>query len=59
LGYPETVRQLEVRLERCHPSAREEVWRKLALARSGCGPTVFDWLVEIIGDHGGVRLVLD
>ena len=27
LGYPETVRQLEIRLARCHPSNREEVRR--------------------------------
>jgi RNAse (barnase) inhibitor barstar len=60
LGYPETVRQLEFRLELCHPSNREDILRKLAQARSACGPTVFDWLVEIIGDHGGsVHLVLD
>jgi RNAse (barnase) inhibitor barstar len=25
LGYPETVRQLKLRLERCHPSNRESV----------------------------------
>jgi len=67
LGYPETVRQLEIRLERCHPSNRKDVRRKLSDARGGVGATVFDWLVEIIQDHGPggeqatdkVRLVLD
>lgn len=52
LGYPETVRQLENRLRRCHPSNRESVERELASARERVGPTVFDWLVEIIRDHG-------
>jgi RNAse (barnase) inhibitor barstar len=67
LGYQETARQLEIRLGRCHPSNREDVRRDLSDARAGVGATVFDWLVEIIRDHGpggeqaadNVRLVLD
>jgi RNAse (barnase) inhibitor barstar len=67
LGYPETVRQLELRLERCHPDNRDDVRRELEKARNGTGPTVFDWLEEIIGYHGpggdeaesNVRLVLE
>jgi RNAse (barnase) inhibitor barstar len=51
LGYPETVRQLERRLERCHPTNREQVHSELDRARTRQGPTVFDWLVEIISDH--------
>lgn len=52
LGYPETVRQLELRLERCHPDNRERVQRDLSDARQGTGPTVFDWLIEITSVHG-------
>lgn len=52
LGYPETVRQLERRLTRCHPTNREYVAKDLAAAKSGSGSTVFDWLIEIIRDHG-------
>ena len=52
LGYPETARQLELRLARCHPTNRQLVERQLELARRGIGPTVFDWLVEMIRDHG-------
>jgi RNAse (barnase) inhibitor barstar len=52
LGYPETVRQLELRLERCHPDNRENVRGQLADASRGIGPTVFDWLMEIIAVHG-------
>ena len=66
LGYSETVRQLERRLQRCHPSNRPHVARDLEAARRGEGPTVFDWLVEIISVHSiggteaedGVELVL-
>lgn len=52
LGYAETVRQLEIRLEHCHPSNRTYVSQQLAEARSGIGSTVFDWLVKIIEVHG-------
>src|SRR3954452_12791660 len=43
LGYPETVRQLELRLMRCHASNIPLVSEELEMARSGQGPTVFDW----------------
>lgn len=52
LGYPETVRQLELVLQRCHPSNRDRVASDIERARRGEGPTVFDWLVEIIKRHG-------
>jgi RNAse (barnase) inhibitor barstar len=66
LGYPETVRQLQRRLSRCHPSNRQSVGEDLERARRGIGPTVFDWLVEIIQVHcaggeeaeDGVELIL-
>jgi RNAse (barnase) inhibitor barstar len=66
LGYAETVRQLEHRLSGCHPSNRPSVSADLERARQGVGPTVFDWLVEIIEDHcpggaqqeDGVELIL-
>jgi RNAse (barnase) inhibitor barstar len=66
LGYAETTRQLEYRLARCHPTNREDVQSQLADARTGVGPTVFDWLVEIIMNHGPngkatgkIQLILD
>lgn len=52
LGYSETVRQLELRLERCHPTNRNSVRKQLRNAHSKRGPVVFDWLVEIIRVHG-------
>jgi RNAse (barnase) inhibitor barstar len=52
LGHGETVRQLERQLKRCHPTARAQMAEDLEHARAGRGSTVFDWLVEIIRDHG-------
>ncbi len=51
LGFPETVKQLEKRLERCHPSNRKYVSKDLDEAKNGKGPTVFEWLIEIIKVH--------
>ena len=67
LGYPETVRQLELRLAPCHPTNRARVSLDLKEAQAHRGPTVFEWLTEIIRDHGpggrqaadGVDLLLD
>ncbi|WP_385633405.1 barstar family protein [Streptomyces sp. SudanB5_2050] len=58
LGYPETARQLEIRLSRCHPTNRPSVGADLTAARDGHGSTVFDWLVEIFDDSapGVLRL---
>lgn len=52
LGYDETVRQLRRRLSKCHPSNRSRVSDQLEAALRREGPTVFDWLTEIIADHG-------
>lgn len=51
LDHTETARQLRIRLVHCHPTHIESVQAKLALALQGEGPTVFDWLIEIIRDH--------
>lgn len=67
LGYAKTIEYLEEKLRRCHPGNRESVRADITSARAQIGPTLFDWLVEIIRDHGpggekaedNVRLVLD
>jgi len=51
LGYEETVRVLRTRLKTCHPSNRECVEKQLLNAMKENGPTVYDWLVEIIEAH--------
>ncbi|MGE3540478.1 MAG: barstar family protein [Candidatus Tectimicrobiota bacterium] len=52
LGYEETARQLELKLSRCHPANRASVAQELKAAKHKQGPTVFDWLIEIIQVHG-------
>jgi RNAse (barnase) inhibitor barstar len=67
LGHEETARQLGLQLARCHPASRAQVADDQRRAAMGMGPTVYDWLVEIIQRHGpggresqdGVDLVLD
>jgi RNAse (barnase) inhibitor barstar len=51
LGYFETARQLKRRLASCHPQNQDSVAAELKAATAGTGPTVFDWLVEIIQEH--------
>ena len=52
LGYPATVRYLQDKLHRCHPSNRADVEADLAAASRGEGPTLFDVVIEIIRAHG-------
>jgi len=67
LDYEETVRQLEIRLAVCNPESRDKVLGDLERARAQEGPTVFNWLVDIIRIHcrggqeeeDGVELLLD
>ncbi|MDX3586350.1 barstar family protein [Streptomyces europaeiscabiei] len=58
LGYPETARQLEIRLSRCHPTNRPAVSADLTAAHTKHGPTVFDWLITIFENRapGVLRL---
>ena len=66
LGHDETARQLRKRLERCHPPNTASVENDLAEALKHEGPTVFDWIVEIIQCHcpggdeeaDGIELIL-
>jgi len=58
LGYRETERQLRKRLAHCHSSAKQGVRDLLINAESEAGPTVFDWLVEVMRNAEGVTLEL-
>jgi RNAse (barnase) inhibitor barstar len=52
LGFPETVRYLERKVQTCHPQNVSSVTEDLAAARRGEGQTLFEILVEIIRHHG-------
>ena len=58
LSYPETVRQLTLQLRDCHPKVLIKTAWALRAALRGQGATVFDWLVELIGKHPNVELLL-
>ncbi len=58
LGYAETIRQLQSQLRDCHPTALIKTAWALRAALRGQGSTVFDWIVESIGKHPNVELLL-
>ena len=51
LGYSEMVRWLAERVQHCHPANVTQMQAELEAAKRNEGPTVFDWLVEIIGEN--------
>jgi RNAse (barnase) inhibitor barstar len=57
LGYPETIRQLLQQLRDCHPTVLIKTAWALRAALREQGPTVYDWLVELISKHPNVELV--
>jgi RNAse (barnase) inhibitor barstar len=60
LGFEATVRFLEDKLQRCHPTNVPSVAADLEAARRGEGQTLFEIVVEIIRSHDedGVELEL-
>jgi hypothetical protein len=59
LGHAAMADWLEANSRVCHPTNRPSVVVRLNRARRGKGPTLFDWLVEIIRDNEHVRLLLE
>ena len=51
LNYEETVRWYERHLLTCDTATLLAFEQRLAAAQERQGPTLFDWLVEIIRDH--------
>jgi RNAse (barnase) inhibitor barstar len=50
LGFDETIRQLERRLEHSHSSSHADIQARLARAKRHEGPTVFDWVIDLLRD---------
>jgi RNAse (barnase) inhibitor barstar len=59
LGYGETIKWLEERAQKCHPTNVPVMQQRVAAARRGEGQTLFDILVEIIQDHEDIDLRLE
>lgn len=51
LGHAAMASKLEQMLRTCHPSNVPSTKERLQAAREGEGPTLFDWLVEIIREN--------
>lgn len=58
LGYAETVHQLTQRLRDCPPNQLIKTAWALRSALREQGATVYDWIVQLIGKHPNVELVL-
>ncbi|WP_432844757.1 barnase inhibitor [Amycolatopsis sp. CA-161197] len=52
LGHEATILRLTELLRTCHPSNRPSIEARIAAARRGAGPTLFDEIVDIIRNHG-------
>ncbi|MCU0702094.1 MAG: barstar family protein [Myxococcaceae bacterium] len=59
LGHAETARWLEGRLPDVHPGNRHVFEQRLDDARAGRGRTLFDEIVEIIGERAADGVTLD
>ena len=59
LGYPETIRYLENKLIRCHPTAIPFVKKDIEEAKKGEGNTLFQIIIEIIHRHSHIELQLE
>jgi hypothetical protein len=58
LGFRETIRLLEQRLETCHPANTERVRQDIRRAAEQRGTTIFDWMVDIFVSHVDITLIL-
>lgn len=58
LGFTETVKYLEHKLAKCHPSNKDAVKAELELAKQGKGETLFDKIVDLMKNKEHVTLIL-
>ena len=59
LGQAETIKYIEEKLKRCHPTNIPSVEKDLELAKEGKGETLFDVIVDIAREHENIELKLE
>lgn len=59
LSYHETIKKLNEKYEKCHPTNKEFVIQEINMARKNQGPTIFDWIIEIIKEHDNITIKLE
>lgn len=58
LGFAQTIKYLEAKLEKCHPLSRDSVRNDLENAQRNKGKTLFQLITEIISNQSHVELEL-
>jgi len=51
LNHLEIAKKLEDMFTSCHPTNRENICQRIQEAHDGKGPTMFEWLIEIIREN--------
>jgi RNAse (barnase) inhibitor barstar len=58
LGWDETIRYVESKLQTCHPSNHEFIKTDLEMAKLHEGETLFELIVGIIRSHPHIQLIM-
>jgi len=56
LGFPETIKYLEAKLKKCHPSNKDSFKNELQDAQENKGNPLFQIIIEIISGHKNIEL---
>jgi RNAse (barnase) inhibitor barstar len=56
LGHVETVKYIEDKLKKCHPTNMSSVGKDLELAKEGKGQMLFDIIHDIVRGHENIEL---
>jgi len=58
LGWPETIKYIEDKLKKCHPSNIKSVENDLKLAKEGKGQTLFEIIVDRIKKQKHIQFIV-
>jgi RNAse (barnase) inhibitor barstar len=58
LGWPETIKYIEDKLKKCHPSNIKSIENDLKLAKEGKGQTLFEIIVDRIKKQKHIQFIV-